>query len=159
LRFWDSSALVPFIVRQRASARMRSLYRSDSGVLAWWSTRVECESAVARLERQGLLPRRSAAAARGRLQRFAETWQEVQPSDTVRDNALRFLRVHDLRAADALQLAAAAAAAEGRPATLAVVCLDDHLAAAAEREGFPLLEASAPSNAARRRMNRRGSRG
>jgi hypothetical protein len=55
------------------------------------------------------------------------------------------LRVHDLRVADALQLAAALAAAEARPATLAVVCLDDRLGAAAEREGFPVLGADARS--------------
>jgi uncharacterized protein len=145
LRFWDSSALVPLVVRQRASARMRALYRSDSGVLAWWSARVECESALSRLEREGLLRRRSAAAARGRLDRFAATWQEVQPSEPLRDNARRFLRVHDLRSADALQLAAASAAAEGRPGTLAVVCLDERLGAAAEREGFVLVGSVARS--------------
>jgi len=142
LRFWDSSALVPLIVRQRASGRMRSLYRSDTGILAWWSARVECESAVSRLERDGLLRRRSAAAARGRLDRFAATWQEVQPSDVLRDSARRLLRVHDLRTTDALQLAAGLAAAEGRPATLAFVCLDDRLGAAAERESFPLFPVS-----------------
>lgn len=141
MRFWDSSALVPLIVRQRASGRMRSLYRSDTGILAWWSARVECESAVSRLERDGLLRRRSAAEARGRLDRFAATWQEVQPSDMLRDSARRLLRVHDLRVADALQLAAGLAAAEGRPATLAFVCLDDRLGAAAERESFPLFPA------------------
>jgi predicted nucleic acid-binding protein len=120
---------------------MRSLYRSDTGILAWWSARVECESAVSRLERDGLLRRRSAAEARGRLDRFAATWQEVQPSDMLRDSARRLLRVHDLRVADALQLAAGLAAAEGRPATLAFVCLDDRLGAAAERESFPLFPA------------------
>ncbi len=142
MRFWDSSALVPLIVRQRASGRMRSLYRADAGVLAWWGARIECESAISRLERDRLLRRRSAAAARGRLDRFAATWQEVQPSDVLRDSARRLLRVHDLRAADALQLAAGLAAAEGRPATLAFVCLDEHLAVAAEREGLPLLRSS-----------------
>ncbi|MDP9191010.1 MAG: hypothetical protein M3P06_04825 [Acidobacteriota bacterium] len=90
-----------------------------------------------------MLRPRSAAAARSRLNRFAATWQEVQPSDLLRERALRFLRVHELRAADALQLAAGVAAAEERPATLAFVCLDDRLAAAAEREGFPLIGASA----------------
>jgi hypothetical protein len=49
------------------------------------------------------------------------------------------LRVHDLRAADALQLAAAIAAAEGQPASLELVCLDDRLIRAAEREGFPIV--------------------
>jgi uncharacterized protein len=139
LRFWDSSALVPLLVRQRASARMRSLYRADASILAFWATRVECESAISRLEREGGLQKRSAAAARARLDRFAATWHEVQPLDALGDNARRLLRVHELRAADALQLAAALAAAEGRPAGLALVSLDDRLAGAAEREGFPVV--------------------
>lgn len=120
---------------------MRALYRSDPSVVAWWGARVECESAISRLERDGLLKRRSATAARGRLDRFAATWQEVQPVDALRDSARRLLRVHDLRAADSLQLAAALAASEGRPSTLRLVCLDERLGAAAELEGFPLLAA------------------
>jgi uncharacterized protein len=122
---------------------MRSLYRTDAGVLAWWGTRVECESAIARLERESKLRPRSASAARGRLERFAATWQEVQPSESLREDALRFLRVHDLRAADALQLAAGFAAAEGRPTTLAFVCLDKRLSTAAQREGFPVVDMDA----------------
>ena len=118
---------------------MRSLYRSDPGILAFWSTRVECESAIARLEREGRLRRRSASGARGRLDRFAGTWQEVQPIEPLRESALRLLRVHDLRAADALQLAAALLASEGSPASLSFVCLDERLAGAAEREGFLVL--------------------
>ena len=43
----------------------------------------------------------------------------------------RLLRVHDLPAADALQLAAALAASEQSPESLEVVCLDTRLAAAA----------------------------
>ena len=65
--------------------------------------------------------------------------QEVQPSESLREDALRFLRAHELRAADAIQLAAGVAAAEGRPTTLAFVSLDDRLAEAAEREGFPVV--------------------
>lgn len=117
---------------------MRSLYRADATVLAWWGARVECESAISRLERDELMSRRSASLARGRLDRFAATWQEVQPVNSLRDSARRLLRVHDLRAADSLQLAAALAASEGRPASLVLVCLDERLAAAAEREGFPV---------------------
>lgn len=118
---------------------MRTIYRKDAGIFAWWGTLVECESALSRVERASLLRPRSATAARSRLDRLAVTWQEVQPSDPLRDAARRFLRVHDLRAADALQLAAAVAAAEGRPVTLEFVCLDERLAAAAEREGFRVL--------------------
>jgi predicted nucleic acid-binding protein len=65
----------------------------------------------------------------------------VQPLDSIRESARRLLRVHDLRAADALQLAAAIVAAEGRPPALDMVCLDDRLAKAAEREGFPIVGA------------------
>jgi predicted nucleic acid-binding protein len=56
----------------------------------------------------------------------------------VRQTAIRLLRVHPLRTADALQLAAAIAAAEDHPATLPFVTLDERLAQAAEREGFPV---------------------
>lgn len=139
MRFWDSSALAPLVVRQQASGWLRSLYRADSSVFAWWGARVECESAISRLERGGRLQPRSARAVRQRLGRFAATWHEIQPSTPLRDDACRMLRVHDLRAADALQLAAGVAAAEGRPATLAFVCLDGRLSAAAEREGFPII--------------------
>lgn len=139
MRFWDSSALAPLIVRQRASGWLRSLYRSDSSVLAWWGARVECESAISRLEREGRLHPRSARAARQRLGLFAATWHEVQPSDLIREQACRVLRVHELRAADSLQLAAGLAASEGRPATLPFVCLDQRLAAGAEREGFTVI--------------------
>jgi len=145
LRFWDSSALAPLIVRQQASGWLRSLYRADSSVLAWWGAAIECESAISRLEREGRLQPRSARAARQRLGRFVATWHEVQPSSPLRDDACRMLRVHDLRAADALQLAAGVAAAEGRPATLAFVCLDERLSAAAEREGFRVIGEAPPS--------------
>jgi len=58
---------------------------------------------------------------------------------TVREAARRLLRVHDLRAADALQLAAAVVASENRPSTMQIVCLDARLAGAALREGFRIL--------------------
>ena len=75
-------------------------------------------------------------AALERLDSLAEGWNEVQPVAAVRITARRLLRVHPLRTADALQLAAAVVAAEGVPASLDLVTLDDRLAAAARREGF-----------------------
>ena len=75
------------------------------------------------------------------MRQLAGGWHEVDPSDTIREAAVRFLRVHPLRAADALQLAAAFVAAERRPSSLEVVTLDDRLAVAARKEGFALIEA------------------
>jgi hypothetical protein len=48
--------------------------------------------------------------------------------------------VHALRAADALQLAAAFAAAERRPPSLEMVTLDERLAGAARKEGFVVVD-------------------
>jgi uncharacterized protein len=48
-----------------------------------------------------------------------------------------------LRAADALQLAAAFVAAEGRPSSLQLVTLDERLADAASKEGFILVDTAA----------------
>jgi predicted nucleic acid-binding protein len=53
--------------------------------------------------------------------------------------ALRLLRVHALRAADSLQLAAAIVAAEHEPSALEFVSLDERLNEAASREGFRIL--------------------
>ena len=75
-----------------------------------------------------------------RLQQLSAGWHEIDPSDEIRETAARFLRVHPLRNADALQLAAAFAAAERRPASLEIVTLDDRLANAARKEGFALLD-------------------
>jgi hypothetical protein len=75
-----------------------------------------------------------------RLQQLSAGWHEIDPSDEIRETAARFLRVHPLRAADALQLAAAFAAAERRPASLEIVTLDDRLVNTARKEGFALLD-------------------
>jgi uncharacterized protein len=85
----------------------------------------------------------AAASAFQRLRQLASGWQEIEPSETLRETAIRFLRVHPLRAADALQLAAAFMAAEGRPASLEFVSLDERLAEAGRKEGFMLVDVPA----------------
>ena len=92
------------------------------------------------LEREARLAGAALTVALGRLAEFADAWHEVQPVVPVRQTAIRLLRVHDLRAADSLQLAAALVAAEGQPATMAFVTLDDRPPVAADREGFPAIQ-------------------
>lgn len=134
--FWDASAIVPLLVTESTTAGLQAIAAKDPAMLVWWATEVECASAVARLERDGALDTGAARQAFERLKQFAGAWHEVDASDTVREAAVRFLRVHALRAADALQLAAAFVAAERRPSSLEVVTLDDRLSAAAHKEGF-----------------------
>lgn len=138
MKFWDSSAIVPLIVAEASSPAMQRLYADDPVVVTWWSTEIECVSAVVRRQRAGRLPGTVASMAFARLHALRNGWHEVEAGDEIREAAKRFLRVHDLRAADAVQLAAAFFAAEARPATLELVCLDARLREAAQREGFPL---------------------
>src|SRR5207249_5579998 len=96
--------------------------------------------AITRLEREGALDESAVTQAFDRLKRLANGWHEVDPTDPIREAAVRFLRVHPLRGADALQLAAAFIAAERRPSSLEVITLDERLAAAARKEGFAVIE-------------------
>jgi predicted nucleic acid-binding protein len=140
VKFWDASAVVPLLTAEPKTKGMQAVAAKDPTMLVWWATEVECASAMARLEREGVLDESTATEAFGRLKQLANGWHEVDPSDAVRETAVRFLRVHALRAADALQLSAAFIAAERRPSSLEVVTLDDHLAVAARKEGFVLIE-------------------
>ncbi len=136
MRFWDTSALVPLLVHEDATEAVRTHYAADAAVIVAWATPVECASAISRAEHDDSLTSREAVAAFARLDELARVWREVEPSNDVRDVARRLLRVHRLRAGDALQLAAATLAADCRPASLAFVTLDDRLEAAALKEGF-----------------------
>jgi len=139
MRFWDSSALVPTFVDEHSSARIRAAFGDDPHVVVWWATIVECVSAISRRERVEANGSTKARHAHESLGRLSSTWSEVPPSSALRDDAQRLVRVHDLRAADAFQLAAARAASDGTPETLPFVTLDERLAIAASREGFPVL--------------------
>lgn len=139
MRFWDASAILPLLVTEPTTKVLQDLAVGDSGMLVWWATEVECASAIARLERDGALDVPAAVEAFDRLRRLAQAWHEIDASDALREAAVRFLRVHPLRSADALQLAAAFVAAERRPSSLEVITLDDRLGAAARKEGFELV--------------------
>ncbi len=117
---------------------MRALLDDDPAVVVWWATQLECVSAISRREREGTAG--DVSAAFERLQALASVWTEIDPGEQLRRSARRLLRVHALRAADALQLAAALTAAETHATSLPFVTLDRRLADAARREGFPVIE-------------------
>lgn len=137
MSFWDSSALIPLILDESTSERLRARHELEPMLIVWWGSEVECASAIARCERDGKLDHASAAWAS--LDRISEAWVEIPPAPDVRRGAVRVTRTHHLRAGHALQLAAALTASEGMPETLPFVTLDERLADAARREGFPVL--------------------
>lgn len=137
MRFWDASALVPLLIGEPTSGAAETEHAADQRIVTWWGTIIECGSALARREREGL----AVDTGRERLDMLASSWVEVQPTADIRQVALRLVRVHELRAADALQLAAAisTAATAGDLTALPFVTLDVRLAAAAKKEGFRVI--------------------
>lgn len=140
MRFWDTSAIVPLLMDQQATDSLVAAHDRDPELVVWWATEVECVSAVARSEREAGVVAMQAAEAYARLDALAAAWHEIQPLPSLRRVAARLLRVHPLRAADALQLAAAIIASEGNPRAIPFMTLDAQLARAASREGFPDVE-------------------
>jgi len=136
MKFWDTSAVVALLVDEPRRRAVRDKLERDSAMTVWWGTRVECVSALARRERERSVDPASAQRAFAQLSKLADQWQEVLPTQPLRNLAERIVRVHVLRAADALQLAAALTAALGDPSAVEFVCLDERLNEAAAREGF-----------------------
>jgi hypothetical protein len=141
VRFWDASAILPLLVPEYRTPAVVEVMRDDPAVAVWWATQVECATALARLDREGRLSEAARGVASRRLTGVANTWTEVPPLERVRDQAIRLVRIHPLRATDALQLAAAVVLSDYEPKALPFVTLDDRLAAAARREGFEVLGA------------------
>lgn len=139
MRFWDSSALFALIAPQECSPVAASILASDAQAATWWGTPVELASAAARLRTMGEIDDAGYASIASKIGPLALDAEEVQPSEEVRQTALRLIRTHNLRASDSLQLAAALVWARHVPAGLEFVCMDARLRAAAEKEGFSVL--------------------
>ena len=140
MKFWDSSAVVPLIVSEDTSAR--AALRSDSHGLIWALTPIEVRSALASRLRDGALTRTTYQRACSRGKHLFRALAQIVALEPVCARALRLLDLHPMRAADALQLAAALVATGERPGDLPFVTLDHRLAEAARREGFSVEIAS-----------------
>jgi len=142
MRWWDTSALLSLLVEQKATEELKGLLASDEDLVIWWGTKIEGISAISRLERDGHIGSSATTQLLKQLDVLVSAAYEVQPLEEVRTTACRALRVHELRAADALQLAAALVWAEHHPAGMEFVCLDRRLRDVAMREGFEVLPES-----------------
>jgi predicted nucleic acid-binding protein len=141
VRFWDASAVVPLITEEDFSARVRSVLEEDDLMIVWWGTEIECVSALSRKRHHGVLAEDQFEQSIDLLIYLLERWAEIQPVHDLRVEAEYLLASYALRAADALQLAAALKWCKYEPAGIGFVCLDDKLREAAERQGFKVLPA------------------
>lgn len=137
MRYWDASALVPLCL---AEAETPAARRLAEGVIVTWSlSAVEIASAIERRAREGSLSSADRAAARDALTDLSAAWTDIAALGPVRERAMRLVATHALRAADAMQLAAALVAVSDRTAGHEFVCTDKRLRDAAAREGFVVL--------------------
>lgn len=134
--FWDSSALVPLLLPEESSEALTRLLADDPEPVIWWATPLECQSALQRRHRENPLPADQLSAAIERLRQLVQHADTIAPTDELRRRAARLLSFHPLRAADALQLAAALVWCEEQPHGESFVTLDARLREAASKEGF-----------------------
>lgn len=139
--FWDSSAVVPLLIDEAASESLTNHLRTDREPAIWWTTPVECQSALQRRHRESQIAGTELTACNERLRHLLQHVDTIAPTDDVRRRAARLLAVHALRASDALQLAAALLWSEEQTHGESFVCLDTRLRDAAAREGFTLVPA------------------
>lgn len=141
LAFWDASALVPLCIHEITSSKAHSRLRAFLPVV-WWGSLVEVHSAIARLHSVGKLKDVERQGAVARLTMLNQGWREILPTDEVRSLATRLLDMHDLRAVDSVQLAAALIWCQQRPVKRPFVCEDRRLTKAAAEAGFSVLQLS-----------------
>lgn len=136
MKFWDSSALVPLLVKEKETRYCLKTLSDDQEMLVWCLSKVEVISALCRRLRDKAFGEEEFQKVKEHLNDLIERAYEVQAIEKVRARALRLLEVHPLRAADACQLAAVLVATQEEPHRLAMVCLDQNLKNAALKEGF-----------------------
>ena len=114
---------------------MVALYR-NYGMVVWWATPVEIASALRRLVRMKQITPDDWVISRRLALDLAESWRIVQPSNSLRKHAAQLVERYDLKAADAMQLAAALDWCENSPHGEVFLTADQKLRQAAVLNGF-----------------------
>lgn len=149
MSFWDSSALISLVLPEQSSFRVASLLSMNSSMALWWATPVECYGALTRAKRRGRIAASNFLRGERTLRSIFAHAVEIDPWIEVRELAIQLTEKHPLRAADALQLAAALDWCGGNTRGESFVCLDDRLRGAAALEGFRVLPYSEEINEAK----------
>lgn len=139
MNFWDSSALLPLIIREPSSKKMLDLKEDSEIILTWTLTPVEIISTLCRLQRMDQIDIAGFEKALKNWKNLEEGIYLIKDIEAVKQRATRLLRTHPLKAADALQLASALIACSDVTPPHSFVSLDKQLTHAAAREGFQVL--------------------
>jgi hypothetical protein len=136
--FLDSSALVKRYRQEVGSTWMLELFTPQNQLIVARLSHIEVAAAIVRRSRQSGQLSREAEFALSRLDNdMRKHFQVVEFSETIISLALGLVRLHSLRAADAIQLASAKIAGADISATgIFLVSADDELNAAAKADGL-----------------------
>lgn len=137
--FWDSSSLVPLLISESTSLALQSLMTRDRYPAMWWLSPVECVSALTRRLRAAEIDQSTFDEALARLAQLEAGGHVVIPAGDIRKYAVEVMMHIEVRAADAIQLAAARVWCGDNPQGQSFVCLDRRLREAAAREGFTVV--------------------
>jgi predicted nucleic acid-binding protein len=135
--FWDTSVLVALCVDQTSTPRA-IWFEGKYRIAVWWATHVEIVSALAQLLRQRKITAAEYAHGKHQAEGMANLWRVIAPSAKIALDARAALERYPLRAADAMQLAAAMEWCEGQPKGNVFLTLDQRLREAASLAGFTL---------------------
>ncbi len=138
VNYWDSSAIVPLLVREPDTEQREGELRESGPLVTWWGTSTELTSALARRNRENILVGQQLDRGKARLRALQAQWIRVTPVEPLSRRAERLLWLHPLRAADAFQLAAALLACREDTQQCVFHCADIRLLEAAGREGFEI---------------------
>jgi predicted nucleic acid-binding protein len=138
MRFWDTSALIPLMLEEAESGRMRLLLAEDRAIAIASITPLEIASVLWRRRHAGLLHLDEHHEADALFAELSARWNEVMPTTLILRKALDVVTRHPLRTLDAIQLGAAIVLSH-EPACMTMVTLDRNLADAARAEGFEVL--------------------
>jgi predicted nucleic acid-binding protein len=136
VNYWDSSALVTLFVEQTHTEKYLAKAEEDPQMLTAWHAVSECASAFCRLRRETLITELELNNLLIRLEEQSGNWFIITPAKRLERLTLRALRVHPLRAMDAIHLAAACLARNEEGPPMDFYSEDVRLLEAAAKEGF-----------------------
>jgi predicted nucleic acid-binding protein len=137
IAFWDTTILVTLCVDQAHTAQA-NLFEDKFRLAVWWATHIEIASALAQLLREHRITPVEYVHATLQAEGLANLWRVVVPSAKIALGARGLLERYPLRAADALQLAAALEWCDGNPKGEVFLTFDKRLREAAGLAGFTL---------------------
>ena len=128
--------MVTLFVEQAQSGKYLAQIKQDPQVLTAWHAVPECASAFCRLRREAFISERQLNDLLKQLEEVVGNWFIISPGKRLEKLTLRALRIHPLRAMDAIHLAAACLARNEEDSGMGFFSEDICLSEAAAKEGF-----------------------